>query len=257
LIEMRVPLFARALAALAVAVTLGFFVTSAASADSSEVRFTAAASVVTVGILPTAPPPTAVFETGPGGRITSVTITTVDEVVIATDLRAHCRRGPAADALCAALQGSAVFSLHTSVAELTNPRPIQVQGPTGPLDALFGRIRGDLQGAFLVTPTGIPDDATMSGGAALQIHGIATYACLIGPMAACQAAGTGLFPVSLNVLDTGTFTIDSGLAGGYLVSNGTGRVIVQANLLDPVTGAASGKVAILNASATLTPLPPS
>jgi hypothetical protein len=261
------PVIRKARAALAAAVLVGLMiaVTGIASADTGT--FSSAGAVVYVGpsLVPGFPTTSSsAFHFGPFGRITSVDVTTQNEQVISVLGGVTSCADGAAGAACAYLNtqltGAQLNSLHTSTATLAVTSTSIFQFPTQfgtiPVRVLNGNLSGNLVSNLSVTNGG----GSVSGTASLGISGTGTYACFVvlpdfGPVPSplllpCVLGlqGAMMFPIVLNVNDTGAFSAANGtgsLAGVTLA----GSVAVTADLAGPL-GPVSGTVLITSGAFT-------
>jgi len=245
--------------ALVAIIALSVFTAAVAQADSGlvEVEFDTAGSVVYVGpnLTPTSPgeitSSVSSFITNGTGEIEEVQITTFNESVIGVLSGITACEDNASGAGCGTLgalfAGAGASSLHTSNATLT------VDPSLSTPYTLSGELKGKLSGQFTVSTVA----GVMNGGSKLKIRGTGTYACLDGafsvvPIFVCQAGFPGyqMFPLVLNVTDTGKFTIDANPSLGLDSMEGkiTVNAFVNATVFPPVIG---GTVNISDAEAKL------
>jgi hypothetical protein len=267
----------KAVTALAVALVGGLVITAAASADSAKVRFNATAEVVGVGSYT---PAVSTFHLNKKGAIKSVDIVTdavPGELVATGPLTAECKGGEAAEALCAGLNVSTIVSFHGSSATLTQvqviPNPVPIPGLP---DVLAGKVKGELDGSFDVIalhPDTFEPIGLLPGTAHLKIKGDAVYGCFgvianppppgipvlaPAPIAECQAGVTwygataALYPIVLDVNDTGKFELFAGLGVFTGVTSGHGKVKVDAHVEPSIVLTPDGPVVSPAASGTVT-----
>ena len=220
--------------------------TVAATAASSNqvVHWQGKADVVAVGVVQPGP---STFEYTRTGAIDKVIIETVEEQVLAMGLEARCGRGEAADEVCEALNGSAVLSVHSSIATLRRPRTIE--NPLSPYlpDVLSGALKGQLNATFTSSNAG--GDALMGTAPGVKINGLGVYGCANAlalpdyptaalPIAACEdlnddgmpdgmdmGAMPVMIPLGLAVVDRGEIEFVGG-TGVFEGATGSARVIV-------------------------------
>jgi len=206
--------------------------TVAVAAKSTDVvRWSGKATVTAVGV--TQPGPST-FHYKRNGDIEKVVITTNEEQVLAEGLEAKCRGGDAAEEICAALNGSAVLSVHSSVATLYRPRLID--NPLSPYlpQVLQGFLRARLDAEFTsMHPLG----SLLGDAPKIKAVGAGVYACanpLLPPtdpgffleIGACELGMGVMIPLGLKVVDTGKIIFTGGNGAFEDVVGGNARVIV-------------------------------
>lgn len=218
---MRFHRFVKTLTAVAVAVGVGLVVVASASADSGKIKFRGEADVF--GVAPGST--TSTFDYKKDGSIKSVSIHTVGESVLAVNLQVECK--PKNSSACDALNGSVLFDFHSSDEVLRDVEVVQNPFAPGLLDALSGKLSGDLEGALTVADF----DAGLGGSIQMKIHGTATMGCFalpplppLVPIALCQLGLGALQPILFEVEDHGKFQIAGGTVGGVTITGGEGTV---------------------------------
>jgi len=221
-------------ALLLVGVLMAMTTVAATAASSSQVvHWQGKADVVAVGVVQPGP---STFEYTRTGAIDKVIIETVEEQVLAMGLEARCGRGEAADEVCEALNGSAVLSVHSSIATLRRPRTIE--NPLSPYlpDVLSGALKGQLNAIFTSSNAG--GDALMGTAPGVKINGLGVYGCVTGPVQTpadypsvaadievCAAGYGAMIPLGLAVVDRGEIEFVGG-TGVFEGATGSARVIV-------------------------------
>ena len=259
------------------AISLMLVLTVAASADSGRAVWSGVGQILFVGPSPDPLTPTTTqsdFRVKRDGTIKSVTINTTNEFVAGVlgggpggGAITECRAkggSTSCDDLNALLTGAMATSLHESSATLYNitESVILFPVPSTPIvlnvPVLNGSLRGKLEGQFAISNgTGIAQ-----GTAKLRIGGdsAGTYACFgetpfgLLPLESLQPciddAGGQLFPIALNVSDSGTFELGEGIGSMSDILGMKGMVEVNAfaNLLTAQFG---GTIAIDKAQTEL------
>jgi hypothetical protein len=218
-----------------------------ASADAPAVRLDAVAPINYIGASLDPSNPTtssSVFDLGSGGRITGVTVSTRNEMVLAAVSSLNCS-GEACPVVTPFLaKGLPVVSLHDSVAYLKVKGPIkQVQysavTPSGLVslsaEVLEGDLSGPLAGHAVI-------GSAFTAQTTANITGKGTYACfapLPGPLAPCIAGLGTLAPIFLDVADFGR--LDGVIADGNVTWQVVGDLEVQAVLKIDLTKLYTGR----------------
>ena len=260
------------------ATSLLVLLTAAASADSQKVKWSGTGLVVYVGPSQDPTMPTSAearFKLNRDGGVRSVVVETTNEQFVAVlgggpegGAITECRDrkgSQACDGLNSLLTGSFLASLHNSTATLSrisqSEIQIPIQTPFGPVvlnvPVLSGQLSGKLHGQFgLSNGTGI-----LMGTADLRIGrgSSGTYACFgespFGPIPlesldpCIDNSGGQLFPIVLDVTDSGKFELGAGEGSMADILGIKGQVTVKAqtNLLDPLGPQFGGSVAISKA----------
>lgn len=240
---MRFHRFLKTLSAVAVALGVGLVVVASASADSGKIKFRGEADVL--GLIPGGT--TSTFEYAKDGSIKTVSIHTTNEQVFAGPLAAECK--PASSTACDALDGSILFDVHSSDEVLRSVEVVPHPFIPG-LDALSGKLSGDLTGALMVTDS---DVLLLDGAIQMKIHGTATLGCFVSlaplipaPISACEVGAGFLVPVVFKVSDHGDFQLGPGSVGLTQITSGEGHVAV--GLAGDLLSGASGTVVISDAT---------
>lgn len=266
------------------AVSLLIVLTVAAAADSQRVIWSGGGQVIFAGPSQDPGMPTTTesrFKLNRDGSVRSVVIHTANEMVAAvlgggpgggpiTECRDR-RGSQACDDLDSLLTGAILSSLHNSTATLSKIShgeiPVTIPTPSGDVvlkvPVLTGSLGGKLQGQLAVRTISISGSGFATGTVEMRIGkgSTGTYACFVetpfGPVplesldACIYDAGGQLFPILLDVKDSGSFEVGqgSGSLADILGIKGNVEVRAQSNMLLQQFG---GTVEISNAVTELT-----
>ncbi|MEX0762749.1 MAG: hypothetical protein WD208_09835 [Dehalococcoidia bacterium] len=240
--------------------------TASASGGASPATFYAVGDVAVVGFSTDPAHPTtseSKFVLGQYGDIKSASITTYNEMVLGalggpggSSSVVQCQdrdRGATCDALDDMLTGAPVSSMHTSTADLEVQGEGVIQAPDGAggvldIPVVYGGLTGAIHGTFTL---GSGEDI-MHGESTLRIErgSSGVYACFVSHpalgivpspfMEACtHGLGGQMFPVSLDVVDSGRFKMSGGTGEFEAIQSLSGKIQVTVHipsLVEPTAG---------------------
>ena len=259
------------------AISLMLVLTVAASADSGRAVWSGVGQILFVGPAPAPFPATSTqseFKVKRDGSIRSVTVNTTNEFVAGVlgggpggGAITECRAkggSTSCDDLNALFTGAMATSLHDSTATLYDitesviPVPIPSTTIVLNVPVLSGSLRGKLEGQFSINNgTGFAE-----GTARMRIGGgsSGTYACFgdtpfgFLPLESLQPCtdnvGGQLFPIVLNVEDSGIFELGEGVGSMAEILGMKGKLNVSA-FANMLTEQAGGTITISDAQTDL------